>query len=83
MLRGDPARRLPAVDPVDRELTRSLGTCLENLAQAGDAVGLEASNTPVTDGESVATVRLAPRAPHPDAPAVLNAMRRRRIVRSG
>lgn len=83
VLLGDPARRLPAVDPTDREFTLSLGAFLENLAQAGEALGLDATITPVADGEAVATVQLTPRAPRSDGPAVLEAIRRRRTVRSG
>jgi hypothetical protein len=80
---GDPTRRLPAVDPTDREFTLSLGAFLENLAQASEAIGLDATITTVTDGDAVATVQFASRAPGSNAPAVLDAIRRRRIVRSG
>ncbi len=83
VLLGDPTRRLPAVDPTDREFTLSLGAFLENLAQASEALGLDAAITPLTDGDAVATVQFAPRAPRFDAPEVLDAIRRRRVVRSG
>lgn len=82
VLRGDPARRLPAVDPADREFTLSLGAFLENLAQAGEALGFEVSIAPESEGDVVATIQLIPRAPRGDAPLVLDAIRRRRIVRS-
>lgn len=83
VLLGDPARRLPAVDPTDREFTLSLGAFLENLAQAGEALGFDAAVTPIAAGDAVATVQLTPRAPRADAPAVLEAIQRRRTVRSG
>ncbi len=39
---GDGSRRLPAVDPVDRELALSLGAFLEYLVTAAAALGFEA-----------------------------------------
>lgn len=83
VLLGDPSRRLPAVDPTDREFTLSLGAFLENLAQASGALGLDAAITPLPDGDAVATVQFTPRAARADAPEVLDAIRRRRVVRSG
>ena len=39
---GDPKRRLPAVDPQNRELLLSIGAFVENLAIAASAMGYEA-----------------------------------------
>ena len=39
---GDPARRLPAVDPQNRELLLSIGAFVENLVLAASAMGYEA-----------------------------------------
>lgn len=79
----DPARRLPAVDPADRELMLSLGAFLENFVQAGKALGVDVVITPHADGDTVAGIQLAPRTARADAATVLDAIRRRRIVRSG
>jgi hypothetical protein len=38
---GDPKRRLPAVDPQNRELLLSIGAFVENLAIAASAMGVE------------------------------------------
>ena len=47
----DPARRLPAVDPNDRELWISLGCALENLSLAARKVGYEPEiSYPEVDG---------------------------------
>ncbi len=42
MVGGDASRRLPAVDPADRELALSLGAFLEHLVTAASALGFEA-----------------------------------------
>lgn len=41
-IQADPSRRLPAVDPDNRELLLSLGAFTENLVLAAGALGLEA-----------------------------------------
>ncbi|MBU2551202.1 MAG: hypothetical protein KKB20_22510 [Proteobacteria bacterium] len=45
----DPVRRLPAVDPEDRELTLSIGAFVENLVLAAGALGFEAETEPVEE----------------------------------
>ena len=84
VLLRDVTRRLPAVDPADRELMLSLGAFLENLAQAGTALGLPCDIVPV-EGETdeVATIHLGAAAPGPTARRTLDAISRRRILRSG
>jgi hypothetical protein len=62
-LGADPARRLPAVDPANREPIISLGCFAETLAQAATGFGLavqaEVVATANTD-ETVATLRATP-----------------------
>ncbi len=58
----DYSRRLPVVDPHDRELWISLGCALENLAIAAQAAGYESDITyPVPDADYV-TVQVQPTA---------------------
>lgn len=84
VLLRDVTRRLPAVDPNDRELTLSLGAFLENLVQGGSALGLACEVVPMAgDGDEVATVHLTSVAPSANANDTLEAITRRRIVRSG
>ncbi len=54
----DFARRLPAVDPQDRELWISLGCALENLVQAAQAAGYAADVVYPTLGNESITVHL-------------------------
>ena len=64
----DHARRLPAVDPQDRELWISLGCALENLAHAANAAGYEtevAYPTPDADHITVHLSKLSASAPTP------------------
>ncbi len=58
----DPARRLPVVDPQDRELWISLGCALENLLVAARATGYSAEVT-YPDAAEVIRVQLAPDTP--------------------
>lgn len=58
----DYSRRLPAVDPQDRELWISLGCALENLVIAAGAAGYEADVTYPTPDADRLTVHL-PRSP--------------------
>lgn len=55
----DYARRLPAVDPQDRELWISLGCALENLVIAANAAGYEAHVTYPTPNVDHITLRLS------------------------
>jgi nitroreductase len=75
----DPARRLPAVDPTDRETVISLGTFLENLVQGARALGREATVEVLSDrrdAPALYEVRLAPR-PAEDGGAVTRIEARR------
>jgi len=58
-IRPDLARRLPVVDPQDRELWISLGCALENLLVAARATGYSAEVT-YPDAADVIRVQLAP-----------------------
>lgn len=60
----DYSRRLPVVDPQDRELWISLGCALENLLVAARAAGYSADVTYPTAADVIA-VRLAADAPQP------------------
>jgi len=84
LLLRDRTRRLPAVDPNDRELVLSLGSFLENLAQASGALGYACDLVPIDGaGDEMATIRLADASPDPDAKGALARITRRRILRSG
>ncbi len=63
-IRPDVSRRLPVVDPQDRELWISLGCALENLLVAARAAGYAADVTYPT-ADDVITVRLAADTPQP------------------
>jgi hypothetical protein len=83
LLCADPARRLPAVDPDDRELHVSLGAFVENLAQAAPAFGrrlVVAAPAPADGPDAVARLQLAA-GPREDAD--LDRIRRRRTVKRG
>ena len=78
----DPARRLPAVDPDDRESLLSLGAFLENLALAAGALGRAAEIRILAgnDPRGLVEVRLSPAAP---SGFDLNQITSRRTVRGG
>ena len=63
MLAADLSRRLPAIDPDDRELKLSLGAFLENLVLAAGALGWEATVEPRSEWPEVAEISLVPSAP--------------------
>ena len=63
----DFSRRLPAVDPHDRELWISLGCALENLVLAGQSAGYGAEITYPASGADFVTVHLTPKTNNPDA----------------
>lgn len=59
VVRIDPERRCPVVDPEDRHVIASLGCAMENMVVAGPALGVEVE--PHFDPEHrVATARLSP-----------------------
>jgi hypothetical protein len=80
---ADPARRLPAVDPENREVMLSLGAFAENLALAAGALGLRAQMRTLArtgfDTEAI-EVRLAESQP---AAYPLERITRRRTVKNG
>lgn len=83
-IRAVESRRLPAVDPEDRELTLSIGAFAENLVLAASALGL-AAELSVASSEPGATrelvrVRLHDATP---GPYPLARIRSRRTVRRG
>lgn len=79
-------RRLPMVDPHDRELQISLGCFVETLIQAAPLAGLAAEVTGVADTfdpqEPFVTLRLRPAVTVDDA-ALETALRDRRTLRKG
>ncbi|MFQ3684675.1 Acg family FMN-binding oxidoreductase [Roseiflexus sp.] len=75
----DYSRRLPVVDPENRELWISLGCALENLLVAARATGYSAEVT-YPDGANVIRVRLAPDTPQ--AGPLFDAIPRRQTTRS-
>ncbi len=82
-IRAVPARRLPAVDPHDRELTLSIGAFAENLALAALAEGYESECVPIDDatrGNAVLDVTLHKAASRAQSLAPLTL---RRTIRQG
>ncbi len=80
----DPARKLPEVDPVNRELALSIGAFIENLAVAGAAVGLPVEIERVAtarDAPDLVALRLVPAIPGQQLD--LERIRLRRTVRKG
>jgi hypothetical protein len=80
----DPERRLPAVDPSDRETVISLGTFLENLVVGARALGREVAMEVLSERRDAAElyeVRLSPR-PAEDGDAVAR-IEARRTLRKG
>jgi nitroreductase len=78
---ADPARRLPATDPDERDLLISCGAVLHHLRVALAALGAFAATTRLPDPDrpdQVATLEVTPRtATHADLEAVAAIMRRR------
>lgn len=60
LLMADLARRLPAVDPTDRELRLSLGAFLENLSLAAASLGLAVTVDGAVAWPAVAELHLTP-----------------------
>ncbi len=80
----DPARRLPAVDPANRELVISIGAFIETLAIAGAALGLATEIERVAserDAPDFVSLRLVPASPGQQAD--LERIRLRRTLRKG
>ncbi len=75
----DYTRRLPIVDPHDRELWISLGCALENLLLAAHAIGY-ATEVTHPDAEDVIHIHLSQDAPH--STAQFNAIPHRQSTRS-
>lgn len=80
-IRPDPARRLPVVDPQDRELWISLGCALENLLVAARATGYSADVT-YPDAADAIRVRLAADPAGPQGSPLFDAIPRRQNTRS-
>jgi nitroreductase len=79
-VRADLGRRLPAVDPDDRELWISVGAFLETLVAGARALGVRAEVEPAApEDAAAASVRLAPGGA-PD-PSLERAIRIRRTLR--
>lgn len=74
-------RRLPAVDPQDRELWISLGCALENMTLAANASGYQANATYPTRNADHITVHLS-RSPVPPADPLFAAIPHRQNNRS-
>jgi nitroreductase len=85
----DPGRRLPAVDPDDREALISLGCFLESAVEGASALGIELATeierpAGTASGEPARVARLSfgPLSA-PPAPGRADALRRRRTLRKG
>jgi hypothetical protein len=82
---ADPSRRLPAVDPRDRELGLSLGAFVEYLSSAAEALALDARLEIVpgaaTSGREVVHVRLGRASEGARGSEQLARIRRRRTLR--
>ncbi|WP_404384889.1 Acg family FMN-binding oxidoreductase [Caenispirillum salinarum] len=76
-----PERRLPAVDPDDRETVISLGAFLETLETAAPSLGLAVRDVEVAPGPEVRLSVLD--GPQADGPASLEAIWARRTRRRG
>lgn len=82
-LRADPSRRLPVVDPNDRELIISCGAALDHLRVVLRGHGVEPVVELLDDGERLARVRFGQRfAPTADDEAVMAAIDRRHTNRA-
>jgi hypothetical protein len=82
----DTSRRLPAVDPADRELALSLGAFLEYLVVAASALGFDARVEDARGGDvrpGVSRVRLSSAPPDTRAVAQLRCIAQRRTLRKG
>jgi hypothetical protein len=80
----DPGRRLPAIDPADRELVLSIGAFVETLAVAAAALGLATEIGPVAtarDEADLLALELVPTAPGKGSD--LQRIRLRRTLRKG
>ena len=83
VVEADPGRRLPAVDPENRELLLSLGAFVENLSLAAGALGFRAEAQTIAQSRQdrdVVGISLLKDAPQPFP---LEQMRLRRIVKTG
>ncbi len=84
---ADPARRLPAVDPMDRELALSLGAFIEFLATGAAALGfdahLEARPGATLAGADLVRVRLSRPPSGARGAEQLDRIARRRTLRKG
>lgn len=87
IIEGDTSRRLPVIDPADRELTLSLGAFVEYLCAAAEALGfdpqvvaIDAASTPARE---VARVRLAKAPQGARGPERLAEIEHRRTLRKG
>jgi hypothetical protein len=86
MIWPDASRRLPAVDPADRELVLSLGVFLEYLVTAAAALGFDARLDGAAGGTSApdfTRVRLSTARPGPRGVVQLDRIARRRTLRKG
>lgn len=82
---ADRSRRLPVVDPEDRELTMSCAAAAETFTLAARASGLAPELTPLPenrDPNTIALIDFASGPSSPVSPAVLDAIVRRRTTRS-
>jgi hypothetical protein len=80
---GDPRRRLPAVDPDNRELLLSIGAFAENLSAASSVAGYDAAmeviaKSPQDEEVMRVTLKKAPPKPYP-----LERLTLRRTVKNG
>jgi hypothetical protein len=68
VIEADPSRRLPAVDPQNREVLLSLGAFTENLVLTAGAMGYQADTTVVAENafdKNIVKIELHPEKPVP------------------
>ncbi|WP_439156315.1 Acg family FMN-binding oxidoreductase [Yoonia sp.] len=83
---ADRSRRLPVVDPHDRELTMSCAAAAETMAQAARAFGFVTTLDPLPEPDDpnvVARIEIASSQGRPVTPEVIEAIVRRRTTRRG
>lgn len=83
MVEADPARRLPAVDPENRELLLSLGAFVENLSLAAGSLGFRAEAETMAEGRGDGDIVRISLFPDRRRPFPVELMRLRRTVKKG
>ncbi|ACL04025.1 nitroreductase [Desulfatibacillum aliphaticivorans] len=83
IVEADPARRLPAVDPENRELLLSLGAFVENFSLAAGALGFRVEAETIAEGRGDRDIVRISLIPDRRQPFPVELMRLRRTVKTG